>query len=220
MEKDFWLKKWEEQSIGFHQDKVHPILEKHLSVFKNKKLKDSVLVPLCGKSLDMIFLRDNGYEVIGSEFSKIACEDFFKENKIVYTLEETSEFIIFKGQNITLYCGDYFKLKLEEKASYLYDRAAIVALDPKDRERYAKKHAELIAQNGKALIFCFEYNQSLCSGPPFSVEEYFVREYYEKDFEIEVLEENNIEIGNPRMKEAGVKSAIQKAYLLNRKAAQ
>lgn len=220
MKKEFWLEKWDKDSIGFHQSKYHPVLESKISLLNIKGLEKTILVPLCGKTLDMIFLKEQGFKVIGSEFSQKACEDFFRENKIPFDIEKTRDFIIYKSEMITLYCGDYFKLKLDQKISYLYDRAAIVALDPIDRERYAQKHGELLAPKGAALILCFEYDQSLCSGPPFSVEEYFVREYFESNFEIEMIEDNEIEIGNPRMKEAGVKKASQKAYLLNRKAAQ
>lgn len=220
MEKEFWLEKWDKDSIGFHQSKYHPVLENKITEFNNAGLERTVLVPLCGKTLDMIFLKDQGFKVIGSEFSEKACTDFFQENKIEFKVSNIDGFIVFKSEMITLYCGDYFKLQLENKASYLYDRAAIVALDPKDRQRYANKHGELLAPAGKALILCFEYDQSLCSGPPFSVEEDLLKNYFKQDFEIELIENNEIEIGNPRMIEAGVKKAIQKAYLLNRKAAQ
>jgi thiopurine S-methyltransferase len=220
MEKEFWLEKWDKDSIGFHQSKYHPILENKISSLDTKDLEKTILVPLCGKTLDMIFLKEQGFRVIGSEFSEKACLDFFKENNIEFKTSKKDEFIIFESKMITLYCGDYFKLKLDKKISYLYDRAAIVALDPKDRQKYADKHTELLAPSGKALLLCFEYDQSLCSGPPFSIEERLLREYFEKGFSIELIENNEIEIGNPRMIEAGVNKAIQKAYLLNRKAAQ
>ncbi|MFT6069178.1 MAG: thiopurine S-methyltransferase [Bacteriovoracaceae bacterium] len=220
MKKEFWLDKWTENSIGFHQSSYHPLLVKHFKELESKELEKLVLVPLCGKTLDMIFLKEQGYKVIGSEFSEVACHDFFVENKIDFKTKTEGDFKVFESEMITLYCGDYFKLKLPKKASFLYDRAAIVALDPKDRQRYAKKHAELLAPKAKAMVLCFEYDQSLCSGPPFSVEEYFVREYFEADFDIELIEDGEVQIQNPRMIDAGLSTASQKAYLLNRKAAQ
>lgn len=220
MKKEFWLEKWDKNAIGFHQSKYHPLLKSRINVLSTSELEKTILVPLCGKTLDMIFLKDQGFKVIGSEFSEKACSDFFKENNIEFSISNKEGFIIFESEMITLYCGDYFKLKLETKVSYLYDRAAIVALDPNDRQKYADKHAELLEVSGKALVLCFEYDQSLCSGPPFSIEENSLTQYFQKNFEVELIENNEIEIGNPRMIEAGVKKAIQKAYLLNRKAAQ
>jgi thiopurine S-methyltransferase len=220
MQKEFWLDKWTENSIGFHQSNYHPLLVKRINSLETKGLEKSILVPLCGKSLDMIFLKDQGYRVIGSEFSEVACNDFFIENKIEFKTRIEGDFKVFKSEMITLYCGDYFNLNLSKKVSCLYDRAAIVALDPKDRQRYAKKHGDLLVPKAKGLVLCFEYDQSLCAGPPFSLEEYLFREYFERDFDIELVEDNEIEIGNPRMIKAGVPKAIQKAYLLNRKAAQ
>jgi thiopurine S-methyltransferase len=220
MEKEFWLEKWNEDSIGFHQSKYHPILKNKIRLFNERDLEKTILVPLCGKTLDMIFLKEQGFKVIGSEFSEKACLDFYKENNIEFKRSNKDGFIVFESKMINLYCGDYFKLKLDKKISYLYDRAAIVALDPKDRQKYADKHTELLIPSGKALLLSFEYDQCLCSGPPFSIEESLIQEYFNNGFNIELIENNEIEIGNPRMIEAGVKKAIQKAYLLNRKAAQ
>ncbi len=220
MEKEFWLDKWTENSIGFHQSSYHPLLVKRIDCLETKGLEKTILVPLCGKTLDMIFLKEKGFKVIGSEFSEVACKDFFVENNIDFQMKTEGDFKVFESKMITLYCGDYFKLELTNKASYLYDRAAIVALDPKDRQRYAQKHSDLLVPTAKALVLCFEYDQSKCEGPPFSVEENLVTKYFKNDFDIELIEDSEIEIGNPRMIKAGVSKASQKAYLLNRKAAQ
>ena len=39
-------------------------------------------MPLCGKSLDLLWLRDQGHLVIGVELSATAFEDFCLENGI------------------------------------------------------------------------------------------------------------------------------------------
>ncbi len=215
MKKDFWLNKWNENSIGFHRSDFHPNLIKNISRFE--ELEKTILVPLCGKTLDMIYLKDQGFKVVGIEFSKKACEEFFKENNISYDEIKQGDYIQFRSKNIDLYCGDYFKFIPSEKLNYAYDRAAIVALDPDTRKSYADQYAKLLNPGGKLLMLTFEYDQSKCQGPPWSTEEYFIYEYFEKEFDIEILESEEIEVGNPRMRESGIETATQKSYLLTRK---
>jgi len=60
MEKEFWLERWERAEIGFHQDDINPWLARYwprLAAPPGSK----VFVPLCGKSLDMAWLRKNRY---------------------------------------------------------------------------------------------------------------------------------------------------------------
>ena len=44
----------------------------------------SVFVPLCGKSLDMVWLLEQGFSVTGCEISELAVQQFFTENSIPY----------------------------------------------------------------------------------------------------------------------------------------
>ncbi|WP_353195035.1 hypothetical protein [Pectobacterium brasiliense] len=52
MDTDFWLQRWRDGQTGFHQDEVMPLLQKHWPVLQLPKAA-RVLVPLCGKTLDM-----------------------------------------------------------------------------------------------------------------------------------------------------------------------
>ncbi len=51
-----------------------------------------------------------------------------------------------------------------------YDRAALVALPPSMRERYAQHFATLMPAGSRTLLVAFEYEQTIKDGPPFSVE--------------------------------------------------
>ena len=78
----------------WHREDVHKTLQSHLdSVVRyinrdrndteqHKKRDIKFLVPLCGKSRDLVHLYEQGFQVIGCECSDIACEQFFLENKI------------------------------------------------------------------------------------------------------------------------------------------
>ncbi|HCE34884.1 MAG TPA: thiopurine S-methyltransferase, partial [Gammaproteobacteria bacterium] len=59
---------------------------------------------------DMVYLLEQGFKVIGVELSSLAIEQFFNENNLVFTINQTDQFTLYQGENITLYCGDYFAL--------------------------------------------------------------------------------------------------------------
>ena len=77
MQEQFWLDKWKNNQIGFHQQQVNEFLAKYidrLSLQKNSR----IFVPLCGKSLDIHWLLDQGFRVVAVELSELAVEELIK----------------------------------------------------------------------------------------------------------------------------------------------
>ena len=176
MNSEFWIKKWENAETRFHQTQYHPLLMKCV----DRLSLGVILVPLCGKSLDMLSLVSKGHSVIGVELSPIACEGFFKEAKIEYSIVPVENFVVFKSDKITIWCGDFFKLPqvVWDSISGIYDRAALIALPKNTREIYA---AEIIKRSGKQLeilLITLEYQKDFLQGPPFSVDENELNEIY------------------------------------------
>src|SRR5690606_35246298 len=64
MDPEFWLGRWQEGRTNFHQDQVMPLLRRHWADLQIPT-GSQVLVPLCGKSLDMAWLAAQGYRVLG-----------------------------------------------------------------------------------------------------------------------------------------------------------
>lgn len=79
MEPAFWQKRWADNQIGFHQAQVNPYLQKYWPRLQLAPAS-RVLVPLCGKSLDLAWLAGQGYRVLGVELSRQAVEGFFREH--------------------------------------------------------------------------------------------------------------------------------------------
>src|SRR5581483_5146601 len=79
MEPQFWLERWEKSEIGFHQQEINRALMSRWPALGLPR-GATVFVPLCGKSRDMVWLRDQGHSVLGIEFIRIAVRDFFAEN--------------------------------------------------------------------------------------------------------------------------------------------
>lgn len=175
-DKNYWIQKWKDKDIRFHQESTHP----HLLRFSKNFPRGSILVPLCGKSLDLIHLASLGHETIGVELSEIACRDFFLENKLSCTERSIPGFKVFSSENITLYCGDFFELPQDVWKSIIgiYDRAAIVALPEKLRNKYAIEIVTKTPKGSEILLIAFDYPDGILQGPPFSVPESELRKIF------------------------------------------
>ena len=212
MEKDFWLGRWKDNQIGFHQSNINPHLKKYMDRLAGT---GPVFVPLCGKTLDLIYIGEKGRKALGVEFSEKACDAFFSENGIAHEKKEEGGFKFYDSVQTTLYCGDFFSLKPDHLsgAKCVFDRASMIALPPDMRKRYTGHLKNLIGKNGQILLVTMEYPQHEMSGPPFSVSEDEVRTLYAGD-RIELLEEKDSLKENPNMKDRGLSSMKEKVYLI------
>jgi len=80
MEPEFWHQRWASNQIGFHEGQVNAYLARHYPQL-GLAPGETVFVPLCGKSVDLRWLADQGAHVIGVELSPIAVESFFAEQE-------------------------------------------------------------------------------------------------------------------------------------------
>lgn len=188
MKASFWHKCWEKNSLGFHQEQVHPFLSEYLLPLVNDQDKH-VFVPLCGKSLDMFWLAQH-MQVSGSELSDIACRDFFANasitaNTSVYqSNHDLTPFIKYSFDNITLLQGDFFKLTaqdllLDKKSiDWIYDRAALIALPAEMREPYIEHLISFIGTGTRLFLISIEFPPDEISGPPFSITQQSISELF------------------------------------------
>jgi thiopurine S-methyltransferase len=165
---DDWLQRWQIGRIGWHEADGNKSLRRHWEASGKR-----VLVPLCGKSKDLLWLAREGNEVVGVELSEIAAKAFFAENGIAYSREEgeLSAYVAEDGR-ITIYCGDYFDFSLGDHVAEFdayYDRGALVAVLPDIRESYVRHSRSLLSADAFKLIVTVEYDQSVADGPPFSI---------------------------------------------------
>lgn len=216
MEPDFWHKRWRDNNIGFHQAEIN----EHLREFWDRlQLQPGarVFVPLCGKSLDMRWLRDNFFEVIGVEISPLAVAAFFEESGPAPEIVEQEDFEVYQAPGIRIYCGDFFDLKPAhlEGVQCVFDRAALIALPPEVRKRYVERLLDLLNPQAPLLLITFEYPQDQKDGPPFSVEEDEVRGLFGNRRNVECLLDLDRLSAEPRFAEQGITSLHEKVYLLS-----
>lgn len=217
MEPDFWHQRWQENRIGFHQDKATPLMLKHwpsLGVSPGSR----VFVPLAGKSRDMLWLASQGYRVLGVELSQLAVEQFFTENDLPYTLTQSPYGRHYRSGDIELVCGDAFALPaaLLGECDAVYDRAALIALPPRMRRRYADELYARLPGRCQGLLITLEYPQPEKEGPPFAVHEDEVRLLFGDRWDVQLLERRDILAQDPAFVQAGVTALNTVVYQLDR----
>jgi len=188
MEPQFWIRAWKEGRTGFHRRAVHDRLMRYFPRL-NPQPGQKVLVPLCGKSKDLLWLAGLDLKVHGVELHEGAVEAFFAENGLS-PVGKTAEgaFNRYTSGNIAVNCGDFFGLGADGSYDFVYDRAALVALPAPMRKRYAGVVTDALKTGGKCLLIVYQYDQTKMEGPPFSVEDREIRELYGDRFTIELLE--------------------------------
>lgn len=219
MEPEFWHQRWQQKQIGFHKQEINT----HLQDFwpSLELAEDSrVFVPLCGKSLDMLWLRAQGHEVLGVEVSPIAVREFFAENQLEPEILLQEHYEKWETDRLVLLCCDFFELNAGDLrgVSAVYDRASLVALPPDMRARYARHMAGILPHSAQLLLVSMEYSRQEMQGPPFPVFEEEIRELFGSHFRINKLYENDVLGENPGLANKGLTRLIEKVYKLEARA--
>lgn len=205
---DAWIDRWREGRIGWHEVDGSALLKRHWP----RLVRDSgVLVPFCGKSVDLIWLAAQGLSVTGVELSDIAVRAFFDENGLAFETERRGNLPCYRATSapIRVCCGDYFAFEGGPFRAF-YDRGALVALPAADRPRYVELTKKLLEPDAYRMMITLEYDQDRVAGPPYSVTPEEVRSYW-PDLEC-VKTRNDIDTGSPKFREAGLTEVIERVW--------
>lgn len=188
MKHEFWHDKWQKNEIGFHLNQPHSLLVKYIDSLNLEK-NNRIFLPLCGKSLDIHWLLAQGYHLIGIDLSPIAIEELISELAIPFTERKLEKLTHYHHPQIDLFVGDFFELTSSNigKIDAIYDRAALVALPEEMRTDYAQ-HLMQISNQATQLLISFEYDQSVMAGPPFSISPQQLKDYYSKQYQLQLLD--------------------------------
>jgi thiopurine S-methyltransferase len=212
-----WLDRWQQDRIGFHEAGVNRHLQNWFPRFAPAP-GGRVFLPLCGKAVDIHWIAQQGFEVIGVELSQIAIEAFFEENSLDFERNESARFGIYQSANITLLQGDFFDLNKADlhNCQLVYDRAALIAMEREDRPRYYDHMLSILPADCEMLLITLEYDQAEMTGPPFSVMTDEVLQRYRDAFSIQMLETNNIVDESPRWRKVGLSALQESVFSLTR----
>ena len=217
MKREFWREKWKAQQIGFHRAEVNEALLSYAGrVFKPNS---RILVPLCGMTLDMDWLLEQGYSIVGVEFVPEAVEGLKQRWGTPDESREEGAFRIYRwGERCTIVQGDFFQLSAAGVGLVdgVWDRASIVALNPSTRVEYQNVLSASLSSQGVVLMRTFAYDQSKMDGPPFSVEHATLKELFPvSEWTLEVLEQRRT-TPEEKMKSRGLEWQSVDTYVIRR----
>ena len=224
MEPEYWLERWREGRTGWHHETVMPLLEKHWPALGIPH-GSPVLVPLCGKSLDMLWLAQQGLHVLGVDVSPLAVASFLEENSLTAQIRDAPDGKHFEitdapGEGgIEIVEGDVFDLDagLLAQCAAFYDRAASIALPASLRTRLTEGVYGKLPTGARGLLITLDYPQAQMDGPPFSVDEAEVHRLFDTRWKVERLERRDILADQPSFSEQGVTAMHTAVYHLEKR---
>jgi thiopurine S-methyltransferase len=217
MDASFWLDCWREGRTGFHRSEVMPLLERHwpsLGVPRATR----VLVPLAGKTLDMVWLAAQGLRVLGVELSPLAVQAFFAEHQLQPRRHRSACGEHHTAGNIEIIQGNVFDLDDATLAgcAAVYDRAALIALPVSMRQQYVRSIYARLPAGCRGLLITLDYPPGEMDGPPFAVPPAEVRRLFEPDWQVKALEHRDIYANEPGLAARGLSALATDVFRLDR----
>lgn len=215
---ELWQQSWRDRNTDFHQTSVNPHLVKFWSSL-GLRPSDRVFVPLCGKSLDLLWLAQQGHTVIGVELSPLAARAFFRENRIQASRRRVGEFTLWEHGRISILCGDFFQLGAADLGNIaaVFDRASLTALPDEIRGDYLEHLRKILPAACKMLLLTTEEpEEGETQGQAFAVADE-IASLYTQAFDIELSHVESVFEPNP---DPAIKQPVrveQKVYLLTPK---
>ncbi|MBM4283587.1 MAG: hypothetical protein FJ137_23565, partial [Deltaproteobacteria bacterium] len=225
MEESFWVERWTTGQIGFHLPTPHPLLAAHHDAITGAR---HVYVPLCGKTVDLPWLRARGHDVTGVELVPDAVSQLVAEQGLEPTTTTTGAFThhhidadegagrgrldVLVGDALAV-SAPLFLSATAGLADAVYDRAALVALHPSQRAAYVASLLRVLRPGGRVLLITFAYDQTRLDGPPWSIDDDVVRELFASAFTAQTLAVRDEPLG-PKFVAAGVTALRERCVLL------
>lgn len=218
MNPDFWHERWRQGETGWHETEINVHLPEHwprLDVAPGER----VFVPLCGKSLDLLWLAGEGRRVLGVEISPLAVDTFFAEHALSPEVTDEPPFRHYQAAELEILCGDFFALTAAhlKGVTSVFDRASLIALPPEMRPKYAAHLRGLLPSDARILLITLDYEQNEMAGPPFSVKDEEVRALFGSRFDIERIVRADILAENERFRQRGLTGLVEQVYVMREK---
>ena len=202
-----WIERWREGRTGWHEPDGNRGLRSNWNASGRH-----VLVPLAGKTIDMLWLAAQGNRVTGVELSPLAVEAFFAEHELEYTIDESGALPVYaaSGVDIRIACGDYFAFN-ETGFDGHYDRGALVALSDELRPRYAQHTEGRLSPNAYQCVITVQYDSSVAEGPPFSLNDTELLAYWPR-LECRDSYDDTLNMP-PKFRDAGLESIAERVWI-------
>lgn len=218
MQPEYWHDRWQRGDTGWHRDAVMPLLQKHWPVLRQQP-DEQVLVPLCGKTLDMPWLAAQGQRVLGIEVNARGIAEFFAGQGVQPDVVATPHGRLHRAGDIAILQADALTLNADALSGcrLVYDRAALIALPPDLRRRYVDALYAALPSGSRGLLITLDYPQQQKAGPPFSVDAVEVHALFDSCWTVALLERREILAQQPGFVAAGVTALHTAVYRLHKR---
>ncbi|KAK3735884.1 hypothetical protein RRG08_041071 [Elysia crispata] len=203
----YWTKRWENNQIAFHKTEVHRMLIKHQKMLSSNGKPKNVFVPLCGKTLDLKWLADQGIKTVGLDIALIALQQVFTESGLewketnVPLLGADGKLLSSKDGELKLYCGDMMKFSEDIAGTFdaVWDRGCIVALERENLKRYVQIIKNILKPGGRILVELLQFDVAIMDDitsptkppPPYPTYEEDLKSLYEPECYVEFVDQEN-----------------------------
>ena len=134
-----WQDKWNKQETPWSYPEANDQLYADYQRLKDEhglSADARCFVPLCGDSPAVAFFHEQGHQVDGLEYVAEAIEELKRAHFPGVSFEKKDR--VFSAKGLELYCWDIFEFNKEAHYGFIYDRAALVALERDQRPEYAQ----------------------------------------------------------------------------------
>lgn len=215
LDTQFWLDRWDRRETGWHLGEINSHLQEHWPKL-GLAHETRVFVPLCGKTLDLVWLVSRGHRVVGVELSRLGIEAFLAEHRLEPRITEQGAVRRYQVDELVLFQGDFFDLRPEhlDDVGAVFDRASLIALPPPMRVRYAEHLRAILPRPVDRLLITLDYDQAQMSGPPFSVQPPEIERLFGVDHHIEPLAEIDALAESPNFRQRGLTALVERVHWL------
>lgn len=215
MEHAEWLERWRAGRTPFHMNQVNPWLVRfahRLDLGPDRR----VLVPLCGKTLDLEYLARQGGSIFGVDLAEEALRQFLAGQQREATRQVRGEATFLLAEPFTLVAADILTLTPEQMGRFhaIWDRAALVAMPSTCRATYMRMLVSGLQPGGRILLVSMEYDTALMDGPPFSVSAQEIEDLLGNSEQVELLAEQEVDADEPIRLNHDLPWAKESVYLI------
>jgi thiopurine S-methyltransferase len=172
-----WL--WKNGGTPWVTESVHPLLSEYIDQLTLGRANCRTFVPLCGNTIDLKWLVEQGHRVVGLEVSETAILQFFErcgweqEVKQLEGIENGKLYTACDGR-LQIYQCDMFAVSKDILGSFncVWDRGSLGAISPDTRKGYVEIISSIVADDGRILLEVIEHEGTgNFHGPPYSLKE-------------------------------------------------
>ena len=186
----YWSERWHQDDAFWHQQEVNAHLLHNLHALDAVKAtappgrRPRIFVPLCGASVDMLYLHQQGWHVVGLDAVEQPLRSFVHDHQPHLQhvrdvpVSQGSGVVHIAAEHLDLFGVDYFSADvtaalLGGAVDAVWDRGSFVAIGVKQREAYVAKVLQLLTARSEQpnwLLNAFDYNlDSAMVAPPHSL---------------------------------------------------